>query len=81
MKSVTFYHSMVCPRCKMASASLSQLLPEFPDVTVDKVEFLTNRSSSRQAGVSSIPTMISGDRRIDGFYLTKKTIRRFLESL
>jgi glutaredoxin len=81
MASVTFYHSVICPRCKMAGVSLSQLLPEFPEVTVDKVDILTNRGPSRAAGVKTIPTMISGEKRIDGFYLTKKKIRGFLESL
>ena len=31
MKTVTFYHSMICPRCHMAGMSLSRLLPDFPD--------------------------------------------------
>ena len=39
MKTVRFYHSMVCPRCQMANQSLSKLLPEFPDITLEKVEF------------------------------------------
>ncbi len=81
MKSVTFYHSVVCPRCHMAGIFLGQLLPEFPDVTLEKVEFLTNRGPAGEAGVRSIPTMVSGDSRIGGFYLTKGKIRRFLESL
>lgn len=80
-KKVTFYHSMVCPRCQMAKLSLSQLLPEFPDVEVEKVELLTNRGTARDAGVRAIPTMVSGDSRIAGFYLTKGRIRRFLEAL
>ena len=79
--NVTYYHSKVCPRCQMANLSLSQLLPEFPDVSLEKVEFLTNRGAARDAGVRAIPTMVSGDRRIAGFYLTKGRIRRFLEAL
>ena len=31
MKTVTFYHSMICPRCHMAGLSLSSLLDDFPD--------------------------------------------------
>ena len=81
MKSVTFFHSVACPRCQMASASLRRLLPDFPDIEVEKVEFLTNRAVAREAGVRSIPTMVAGDSRIGGFYLTKDRIRRFLEAL
>ena len=65
----------------MAGLSLSQLLPDFPNVTVTKVEYLTNFGRSRQDGVHSIPTLVSEDKRLDGIYLTKRKIRRFLESL
>ena len=81
MKTVTFYHSMLCPRCQMASRSLSRLLPEFPNVSVEKIELLTGGKTARRDGVRSIPTLVAGDRRLGGFYLTKATIRRFLESL
>ena len=81
VKTVTFYHSVICPRCKMAGLSLSQLLPDFPEVTVTKVEYLTNLRQSRRDGVRQIPTLIAGDQRLGGFYLTKKGIREFLESL
>ena len=32
-------------------------------------------------GVSTIPILVAGDRRLKGFYLTKNRIRRFLDSL
>jgi glutaredoxin len=81
MPTVTFYHSVICPRCQMAGRSLSQLLDEFPDVTVEKVEYLANLGRSRRDGVRAIPTLVSGERRLSGFYLGKGSIRRFLESL
>lgn len=81
MKTVTFYHSVICPRCQMAGLSLSRLLAEFPGVSVEKVELLTNLDRSRRDGVARIPTLLAGERRLTGFYLTKKHIRRFLESL
>ena len=81
MKTVTFYHSVVCPRCQMAGLSLSLLRRDFPNITVDKVEYLGNLGSSRKAGVRSIPTLVSGDKKLSGIYLTKKKIRQFLESL
>ncbi len=81
MKTVTFYHSATCPRCRLAGLSLKQLLPEFPGVSVEKVELLTNLGRSRREGVSRIPTLVAGEQRLSAFYLTKKRIRRFLESL
>ena len=65
----------------MAGLSLSRLLHEFPDVTVKKVEYLANLGRSRAAGVRSIPTLVAGEKELSGFYLTKKRIHRFLESL
>jgi predicted DsbA family dithiol-disulfide isomerase len=81
MKTVTFYHSMICPRCHMAGLSLSSLLDDFPDIELEKIEYLTNLGSAHKAGVRQIPTLMSGDQKLNGFYLTKSRIRRFLESL
>lgn len=81
MKTVTFYHSTLCPRCRLADRSLKHLLPEFPGVTVEKVELLTNLGRARRAGVIRIPALVAGERRLSSFYLTEKRIRRFLESL
>ena len=81
MKTVTFYHSMICPRCHLAGLSLSSLLADFPDIEVEKVEYLANLVSSHKKGVRQIPTLMSGGKKLNGFYLTKKSIRRFLESL
>ncbi len=81
MKRLTFYHSMICPRCQMAGWSLSELREEFPDLVVEKVEFLTNQARARSEDVRSIPTLVSGNRRLSGFYLTKERIRGFLQSL
>jgi glutaredoxin len=81
MTTVTFYHSVICPRCQMANRSLAQLAGEFPHITVEKVEYLANLGRSRQDGVRAIPTLVSGERRLTGFYLTRSRIREFLESL
>jgi hypothetical protein len=36
---------------------------------------------AHKAGVRLIPTLISGDQKLGGYYLTKNKIRRFLKSL
>ncbi|MCB1019428.1 MAG: hypothetical protein KDC27_05845 [Acidobacteria bacterium] len=81
MTTITFYQSAICPRCKAAGLWLNGLLTEFPDVRIEKVELLTNLGRARQDGVSGIPALVTGDRRLSGFFLTKKRIREFLESL
>lgn len=81
MKTVTFYHSVLCPRCHAVGLSLRQLQAEFPGVSIEKVEIVTNLRRSRRDGVASIPTLVAGEHRLSGVYLTKKRIREFLESL
>jgi len=81
LKTITFYHSAICPRCRMASLSLSALRREFPDLEVEPVELLTNRARAKADGVRTIPTLVSEDGRLQGFYLTRRKIRAFLGSL
>lgn len=81
MTNVTFYHSMICPRCRLVSISLAGLLPQFPSVSVQKIEYLTHPRRARQAGVRAIPTLVCGDRMLSGFYLTKGRLRAFLEAV
>lgn len=81
MKTVTFYHSMICPRCRIAGISLSRLLPEFPNISLEKVEYFTNLGRLRAAGIGTIPSLVSGSKKLSGFYLTKKRIRGFLEAV
>ena len=81
MAKVTFYHSMICPRCHMAGVSLAKLQADFPDVEVEKVEYLANLGRAREDGVWTIPSLVSVGGKLSGFYLTKRSIRRFLESV
>lgn len=81
MKTVRFYHSMICPRCHLSGLFLSRLREEFPDVTVERVEYFTNLGRAKRDGVRAIPTLVAGERRLGGFFLTPRSIRRFLEAL
>ncbi len=65
----------------MAGLSLAKLLRESPDITVRKVEILTHLGRAHEEGVHVIPTLVSGEKKLSGVYLTKKKIQKFLESL
>ncbi len=65
----------------MASRALARILDDFPDIKIDKVEFLSNRALAREAGVKTIPSLVYGENKLSGFVLTKGKIRSFLESL
>lgn len=81
MKTVRFYHSMICPRCHLSGVFLSRIRHEFPDVTVEKLEYFTHLAEARRDGVRAIPTLIAGERRLGGVFLTPSSIRRFMEAL
>jgi hypothetical protein len=81
MKTVTFYHSMFCPRCHLAGLALSQLRADFPDVVVEKVEYLANIGRASREGVWLIPSLVAGDKKLSGVLLTKKSMRDFLEKV
>ncbi len=65
----------------MASRALARILDDFPDVAIDKVEYLSNRAVARAAGVKTIPSLVYGEARLSGAVLTKGKIRSFLEAL
>ena len=81
MKTVRFYHSMICPRCHVSGLILSRIRAEFPDVTVEKLEYFTHLGEAKRDGVRGIPTLVAGERRLGGVFLTPGSIRRFLEAL
>lgn len=65
----------------MAGLSLKKILKDFPDIEIEKVEYLTHLSAARADGATMIPALISGDDKLVGFMLTSSKIRAFLESL
>jgi len=79
--TVVFYHSMICPRCRLSELALRRALRKHPGIEVTKVEFLTNLARAKQAGVRSIPTLVAGKRSLTGFVLTPAGIDRFLAAL
>ncbi len=81
MPTVTFYHSAICPRCRLTSLFLRSLLPDYPGVAVERVEYLRNLSAARAAGVRTIPTLVAGDRQLSGFLISRSRLRRFLDDL
>ena len=79
--AITFYHSVVCPRCHYTGHALRAVLRKHRDVEVTKVEFLTHGEQATKDGVRSIPALVARGRALTGFILTKGKIERFLESL
>jgi hypothetical protein len=72
---------MICPRCHLSGLFLSRIGSDFPEVSVEKVEYFTHLDQAKRDGVRAIPTLVAGERRLGGIFLTPKSIRRFLEAM
>ena len=82
MKTVKFYHSLVCPRCHGSNLMLARVLRGRTDVDITRVELFTHRAQARRDGVTSIPALVAEDGRIlSGVILTPGKIRQFLDSI
>lgn len=81
MKTVRFYHSAICPRCRVTSLLLGSLLRDYPGVQIERVEYFTHLQEARDEGVRSIPTLVSDDKRLTGFLVGKSKLREFLDSV
>ena len=79
--AIVFFHSAICPRCRISGLALRKVLRQHPDIEVTKVEFLTHRDRAREAGIRSIPALVANGRTLTGIVLTPAMIERFLASL
>jgi hypothetical protein len=68
-------------RCQISGLVLRHVLKKRPDIEITKVEFLTNMDRAKEAGVSSIPTLVADGRSLTAIVLTPARIERFLETL
>jgi hypothetical protein len=57
------------------------VIPEFPDVRVEKVCVDGNPEPMRALGLRRYPALASGNRTLSAIFLTKRKIRGFLSSL
>jgi hypothetical protein len=57
------------------------VLPDFPDVRVDRVNVLENPEAFHALGLKRYPALACGDRTLSALFLTKRKIRRFLHDL
>ncbi|MFT4888878.1 MAG: putative DsbA family dithiol-disulfide isomerase [Pseudohongiellaceae bacterium] len=81
MKSITFYHSIICPRCALARLHLKNLKREFPDIEINSVEVINNTEAMKSDGVKMFPALVQEGNILSGFLLTRAAIRTYLTDL
>lgn len=63
MPKVTYYKSVICPRCWPVDKRLSELRAAQPDVEIETVEILQHPKRVLKDRVMGIPLLIVGEKR------------------
>lgn len=60
---ITYYKSLLCPRCIPTNRLVARLRQEHPEIEIEEVEVLTNLPRALRDGVAMLPTLIAGNQR------------------
>ena len=61
---VTYYKSIICPRCIPTNRLIKRLKKAHPEIEVEEVEVLRHIGRAREEGIQGIPTIIVGPHRL-----------------
>lgn len=67
MKKITVWTSSTCGACKMLKAELAQLEGKLDISFIATDDSASNLKLAKETGVKSLPTIIVGDKRLEGF--------------
>jgi glutaredoxin len=81
LASVTFYHSVICPRCHFSTVMLNRVLKEFPAIRIERKELFSHMREASAAGAKSIPALVAGDKVLRGVVFTPNMLRDFFRGL
>ncbi|MBI4793663.1 MAG: hypothetical protein HY789_13255 [Deltaproteobacteria bacterium] len=76
---ITFYHSVLCPRCLLVGLVLNKLREKYRDLDIARIEVTTSPVESLRQGVRIIPTLMAGGDKLSGIILTPAAVREFVE--
>lgn len=60
---ITYYKSLICPRCIPTNRLLARVRREHPEIEIEEIEVLTHVGRTLRDGVMMIPTLIVGAKR------------------
>lgn len=76
---IEFYRTILCPRCLYVSRILKKIVADSPRLELETIEVATNLTRTRQAGITTVPTIRIGSQTLTGLILTPRIIRNFIE--
>lgn len=76
---IEFYRTVLCPRCLYVSRILKKIVADAPRLELETIEVATNLTRTRQAGITTVPTIRIGSQTLTGLILSPQKIRSFIE--
>ena len=76
---IELYRTILCPRCLYVSRTLKKIVARSPNLELETIEVATHLTRSRQAGITTVPTIRIGNDVLTGLILTPEMIRRFIK--
>ncbi|MCK5227435.1 MAG: hypothetical protein KAJ60_08590 [Desulfobulbaceae bacterium] len=80
MKKITFYRSILCPRCMVVALELEKLQNQNEDLEIENIDVMIEPVRVWKAGVRLIPALHINDKKLSGIYLSPARVRRFISS-
>ncbi len=63
----------------MVRRALDKMRPEFPDLEIEEVDIIAHPRTAWKNSIRMIPTLVCGERRLSGIYLSSSQVRTFLD--
>ena len=78
MRTIVFYHSRFCPRCRASRRHIKEFLAANPELSLAEVEVTREPMTALRDGVFMLPAARIGDKKVTGFILTPEKLARLL---
>ena len=75
---ITLYKSSLCPRCYFAKKAILASIKGHPECKVQEVDIVTSPGKAFRAGITMIPAITIGEKKLSALYLTRRDIDEFL---
>lgn len=75
---ITLYKSSLCPRCYFAKKAILASIKDHPEWHIEEIDILTSPGKAFRAGITMIPAIKIGDKKLSSLYLSRKDIEQFL---
>jgi hypothetical protein len=65
----------------LVGRALTKLEEEFPELSIEKVDILSQPFRMLKDGIRMIPTLKAGDRTLSGIYVSSTQVREFVTAV